>query len=93
VLVFERLAKDGVRRVACIANLAPVPRENYRVGLPLGGVWTELLNTDSAYYGGTGVGNLGEVTAEQRPWHDQPFSAAVTLPPLSVIWLRPAEAA
>jgi 1,4-alpha-glucan branching enzyme len=47
------------------------------------------LNTDSSFYGGTGVGNLGEVQAEPRPWHDQPFSASLTLPPLSVIWLRP----
>jgi 1,4-alpha-glucan branching enzyme len=90
VLVFARMSKDGERKVVCIANLAPVPRESYRVGLPAGGKWTELLNTDSAYYGGTGVGNLGEVTAEEREWHGQPFSARITLPPLSVLWLRPA---
>jgi 1,4-alpha-glucan branching enzyme len=66
-----------------------VPRERYRVGLPRGASWTELLNTDSAYYGGTGVGNLGEITAEERSWHDQPFSAEVTLPPLAVLWLAP----
>jgi 1,4-alpha-glucan branching enzyme len=89
VLVFARISKDGERKVVCIANLAPVPRESYRVGLPAGGKWTELLNTDSAYYGGTGVGNLGEVTAEEREWHGQPFSARITLPPLSVLWLRP----
>jgi 1,4-alpha-glucan branching enzyme len=90
VLVFARVSKDGERQVVCIANLAPVPREGYRVGLPLGGDWTELLNTDSAYYGGTGVGNLGKVTAAETPWHDQPFSAVLTLPPLAVMWLQPA---
>ena len=48
VLAFARVSKDGERQVVCIANLAPVPRESYRVGLPQGGAWTELLNTDSA---------------------------------------------
>ena len=74
----------------CVANLSPVPRESYRVGLPRGGRWRELLNTDSAYYGGTGVGNLGEVEAEDAAWHGQPFSAEVTLPPLAVLWFCPA---
>ena len=90
VLVFARVSKGGKRQVVCIANLAPVPREGYRVGLPLEGEWTELLNTDSAYYGGTGVGNMGGVEADAQPWHDQQFSAAVTLPPLGVVWLVPA---
>ena len=49
----------------------------------------EALNTNSSYYGGSGLGNMGVVTAEAHGWHDQPFSAEVTLPPLSVIWLRP----
>ena len=73
----------------CVANLAPVPREGYRVGLPKGGKWTELVNTDSTYYGGSGLGNMGEVEATTRGWHDQPFSAEVTLPPLSVVWFAP----
>jgi 1,4-alpha-glucan branching enzyme len=90
VLVFARVSKDGERQVVCIANFAPVPREGYRVGLPLGGDWTELLNTDSAFYGGSGIGNMGAVRAEAIPWHDQPFSAVVTLPPLAFVWLRPA---
>jgi len=90
VVVFARLSKDGKRQVVCVANLAPTPREGYRVGLPFGGAWTELLNTDAARYGGSGVGNQGEVQAEQRPWHEQPCSAAITLPPLSVLWLAPA---
>ena len=90
IVAFMRVSADKSRKVVCIANLAPVPRENYRVGLPEGGAWQELLNTDSTYYGGTGVGNLGEVKAEERGWHDQPFSAEVTLPPLAAVWLRPA---
>jgi 1,4-alpha-glucan branching enzyme len=90
VLAFMRISRDGSRRVVCLFNLAPVPREHYRVGLPSGGKWTELLNTDSTYYGGGGVGNLGSVQAEQQSWHDLPYSAEVTLPPLGAVWLRPA---
>jgi 1,4-alpha-glucan branching enzyme len=75
--------------LACVCNLSPVPRPGYRVGLPRAGRWREALNTDSAYYGGSGVGNLGGVTAEAMPWHDQPFSAPLTLPPLAAVWLVP----
>ncbi|HEV8104788.1 MAG TPA: alpha amylase C-terminal domain-containing protein, partial [Gaiellaceae bacterium] len=89
VIAFMRVSRDGSNQVVCVANLSPVPREGYRIGLPKGGHWEELLNTDSAYYGGTGVGNLGEVDAGGRGWHGQRFSAEVTLPPLSVLWLRP----
>ena len=56
----------------------------------MSGRWREALNTDSAFYGGSGEGNLGEVKAEAMPWHDQPFSAELTLPPLGVVWLVPA---
>jgi 1,4-alpha-glucan branching enzyme len=91
VFAFMRLSRDGDRQLVCVANLSPVPREGYRVGLPRGGDWTELLNTDSTYYSGSGLGNMGKVTAEERAWHDQPFSATLTLPPLAVVWLRPAE--
>src|SRR5215472_16468532 len=89
VLAFMRLSRDGSRKVVCIANLSPVPRERYRVGLPDAGNWSEIVNTDSSYYGGSGIGNLGAVSAEPRDWHGQPYSADVTLPPLSVVWLRP----
>jgi 1,4-alpha-glucan branching enzyme len=63
------------------------------VGLPAPGAWREALNTDSEFYGGSGVGSMGTVTSEERPWHDQPFSAEVTLPPLGVVWLVPERAA
>jgi 1,4-alpha-glucan branching enzyme len=89
VLAFLRLSDGGRRRLVCICNLSPVPRYGYRVGMPGPGRWVELLNTDSAYFGGSGVGNLGAVEAEAVPWHDQPYSAEVTLPPLGVVWLTP----
>ncbi|HEY5294275.1 MAG TPA: 1,4-alpha-glucan branching protein GlgB, partial [Gaiellaceae bacterium] len=88
VLAFARIVKGGERQLVCVANLSPVPREGYRVGLPHGGAWSEALNTDSSYYGGSGVGNLGGVEAEEIPWHGQPYSALLTLPPLGVLWLR-----
>ena len=87
VLAFARRSKDGDREVVCIANLAPVARDAYRLGLPSAGRWRELVNTDSTYYGGSGVGNMGAVVAEEHRWHDQPFSVELALPPLGVVWL------
>jgi 1,4-alpha-glucan branching enzyme len=91
VLAFARQAVGARRAIVCVANLSPVPRYGYRVGMPHQGTWTEVLNTDSAYYGGSNVGNLGGVEAEAQPWHDQPFSAELTLPPLGVVWLAPEQ--
>jgi 1,4-alpha-glucan branching enzyme len=89
VLAFARLDDAGERPVVCVLNLSPVPRYEYRVGMPKCCRWRELLNTDSAFYGGSGVGNMGGVEAEPVPWHDQPFSAQLTLPPLGAVWLVP----
>ena len=90
VLSFLRLSADGSRVVACIANLSPVPRYAYRIGLPRAGEWREVLNTDALEYGGSGVGNNGAAWAGDNPWHGLPFSAELTLPPLGVLWLSPA---
>ena len=57
------------------------------MGLPRAGEYAELLNTDAAAYGGSGVGNHGRVQAEAVPWDGQPASAEMTLPPLGVVWL------
>jgi len=89
VLAFARFSDEGERMLVCVCNLSPVPREAHRVGFPRPGRWREALNTDSVYYGGSGVGNLGAVEATGEPWHDQPFSAELTLPPLGVVWLVP----
>jgi 1,4-alpha-glucan branching enzyme len=89
VVAFARLGLGETRPVVCVCNFAPMPRYGYRVGMPRAGAWRELLNTDSSYYGGSDVGNQGAVTAEGTPWHDQPFSAEVTLPPLGVVWFVP----
>jgi 1,4-alpha-glucan branching enzyme len=76
--------------VACIANLTPVPRSGYRVGLPVPGRWVEIINTDGAEWGGSGTGNAGAIEADATLWHAQPYSAELTLPPLGVLWLTPA---
>jgi 1,4-alpha-glucan branching enzyme len=89
VLAFARLDERGEKPVVCVLNLSPVPRYEYRVGMPTCCRWRELVNTDSAYYGGSGIGNMGAVEAEPVPWHDQPFSALVTLPPLAAVWFVP----
>jgi 1,4-alpha-glucan branching enzyme len=75
----------------CACNFSGAPRPGYRIAFPGPGVWREALNTDALEYGGSGIGNLGRVVADERPWHDQPFSAAVTLPPLGVVWLVPED--
>jgi 1,4-alpha-glucan branching enzyme len=79
----------GERRVLAMFNFTPVPRHGYRVGLPVGGRWRELLNGDADLYGGSGVGNLGGVEAGPEPWHGRPFSATVTLPPLAAVFFAP----
>jgi 1,4-alpha-glucan branching enzyme len=88
VLAFARFSRDGSRCLVSAGNFSPVPRQGYRIGLPRGGRWREVLNTDATGYGGSNVVN-GTVEAEEKPWHDQPFSAEVTLPPLGVVWLVP----
>ena len=85
----RRPGRDWDGALLCIANLTPVPRYGYRVGLPTGGKWKEIHNSDAAEWGGSGMGNLGSVWAEDWPWHGRPHSAGLTLPPLSVLWLAP----
>jgi 1,4-alpha-glucan branching enzyme len=91
ILSFLRLAPElgESATVACVANLTPVPRQRYRVGLPRGGLWLELLNTDAIELGGSGMGNRGAVWADPSPSQGLPCSVELTLPPLGVLWLAP----
>lgn len=87
-LSFLRWDSDG-SVLACVANFSPVPQERFRLGLPAAGTWRETLNTDAEGYGGSGVGNLGQVEAEERPWHGLSASVSLRLPPLGALWLTP----
>ncbi len=89
VFSFLRLGPDGTPPVAVICNMAPVPREDFRIGLPSGGAWREVLNSDATIYGGTGSGNGGSIHADGTGWHGRPVSASLTLPPLSTLILTP----
>jgi 1,4-alpha-glucan branching enzyme len=91
VFAFARAARGGERLLVCAANLSPVPRARYRLGLPRSGHWIEALNTDCARYAGSNVGNPNGIEAEPIPWHGQADSAEVVLPPLAVIWLLPSS--
>jgi 1,4-alpha-glucan branching enzyme len=87
---FIRKDRQG-RPLVCIVNFAGTPDEDYRVGLPKAGRWLEILNTDAEGYGGSGVGNLGAVQAEEHEWHGRPASVALRVPPLGAVWLVPEE--
>ncbi|MGC0363211.1 1,4-alpha-glucan branching enzyme [Rhodococcus sp. 27YEA15] len=86
VLSFLRYGTDG-SIVACLFNFSGSAHSSYRVGLPEPGRWVEILNTDAQAYGGSGVGNLGAVTATSHSWHGRPASAEVALPAAGAIWM------
>lgn len=88
VIAFMRLAPSCNRRVICLCNFSPVVRYGYRIGAPAPGTYREVLNTDSALYGGSNVGNAGAVVADNRSCHGLPFSLSVTLPPLATVWFE-----
>ena len=87
VLSYLRIATNG-EHLLVVLNLTPVLRESYRIGVPFAGAWTEALNSDGETYGGSGVGNLGEVVAEAEPWHGRTQSLRLTLPPLGGLILE-----
>lgn len=85
ILSFLRKSKDGRELILCVFNLTPVPRIGYRVGAPFAGYWREIANSDAVEFGGSGMGNLGGLEADQLPWQGQPCSLNLTLPPLSAL--------
>ena len=84
---FLRKSATG-EKMLVVCNFTPVPRKNYRVGVPSGGFWQEVLNSDSAYYGGSGIGNSGGVEAKAEPSHGRPFSLIITAPPLATVFFK-----
>ncbi|HVB12221.1 MAG TPA: 1,4-alpha-glucan branching protein GlgB, partial [Nitrososphaerales archaeon] len=85
IISFIRKPRDNRDFIVTVCNMTPVPRSNYRVGVPEEGFYKEILNSDAADYGGSGIGNLGGVTSEQVPWHGRPFSLKLSLPPLGLV--------
>jgi len=88
VLVFLRKGTKPSRAIVAAFNFTPIIRDNYRFGVPGGGHWKELLNSDAPQYGGSGQGNLGGVDAVPIPMHGRTHSLTVTLPPLGVIFFQ-----
>jgi 1,4-alpha-glucan branching enzyme len=87
VFAWLRFGGEGARPIAAVANFTPVPRPRYRIGLPRPGRWREVLNTDSAIYGGSNFGNAGGVDAFAGECGGLPCTAEVMLPPLGTLWL------
>lgn len=85
-------AEDETERIVCVLNFAGTPHEDFRVGLPDGGAWEEILNTDDLRYGGSGVTNPLPLKAEEKPWNGRDYSVALRIPPLGATWLRPVRA-
>ncbi|HUF75666.1 MAG TPA: alpha amylase C-terminal domain-containing protein, partial [Longimicrobiales bacterium] len=88
VVAFCRFGAGAAPPVLSVASFTPVPRHGYRVGVPRPGRWVEVINTDSALYGGSDVGNGGGVMSEPVPWHGQPHSVLLHLPPLGAVVFR-----
>jgi 1,4-alpha-glucan branching enzyme len=87
-LTYLRRARSGEHTILAALNFTPVPRADYRIGVPHSGFWKEVLNTDAVEYGGTGWGNWGGVKVSDDPRHGRPFSVTVSLPPLAAVFFR-----
>ena len=88
ILSFLRKGKTTNDFILTVCNFTPVPRLNYRVGVPRGGFWKEMLNSDATLYGGSGCGNSGGAEATPVPAHGRHHSLSLTLPPLSVLFFK-----
>ena len=88
LISFTRRGRSTDDIVLVVCNFTPVPRENYRLGVPRGGYWKEVLNSDAAEYWGQGFGNMGGVEAAPVPSHGLPHTLVMTLPPLSVVFFK-----
>ncbi|MDH5565423.1 MAG: 1,4-alpha-glucan branching protein GlgB [Myxococcales bacterium] len=84
-LTFIRRARSEEANVVVACNFTPVPRNNFRIGVPCSGRWAEILNSDATLYGGSGQGNLGGVRTTPVAWHGYPCSFVATLPPLAIV--------
>ncbi len=88
IISFLRKGSNEDSMFLVVCNFTPVPRHNYRVGVPHGGFWKEILNSDASDYGGSGLGNSGGAEAESMSAQGRDFSISLTLPPLSILFLK-----
>jgi 1,4-alpha-glucan branching enzyme len=86
ISLMRKTLLDG-QEVVVAVNFTPVPRHNYQIGVPGGGLWAEALNSDAELYGGSGQGNFGGVEAAPIPFHGQTHSVTITVPPLGAVFL------
>ena len=91
VYAWARHDGAGGPPLVCVTNFTPVPRGGYKIGLPRTGIWKEILNSDSAAFGGTDSGNMGGVRARAEPSHGLPASATITVPPLATLYFQWSE--
>jgi 1,4-alpha-glucan branching enzyme len=89
VIAFVRQGDEAAAPVVAVFNFTPLPRENYRVGVPRGGRWREVLNSDAPLYGGSGSGNFGGADATPMPYDNFSHSLSLTLPPLGALFFKP----
>jgi len=91
VVVFLRFARHQQDMILVVINATPMIWEQYQLGVPCGGFWREIANSDAKFFGGSNTGNQGGVNAYNQPSHDRPFSLDLTLPPLSALFLKPSS--
>lgn len=89
IVAFVRKSRSPDNFIVCVYNFTPVPRRQYRVGVPAGGSYREILNSDAELFGGNNLGNSGWIQADPVSWHRKPYSVCLTLPPLGCVMLKP----
>jgi 1,4-alpha-glucan branching enzyme len=91
ILAFARHAPTSGEHILTVCNFTPVVRHGYRLGVPKAGSYSEVFSSDAVAYGGSGVINEGLLRSSPTPWHDQPDSIQLTLPPLGIVFLKRTE--
>jgi 1,4-alpha-glucan branching enzyme len=86
--VISFIRRNGDNFIVVVLNFTPVPRQDYRLGVPAAGTYSEVFNSDSEYYAGSNVGNGGDIHSDGTPWMNHPHSLSLTLPPLAAIVLQ-----
>jgi 1,4-alpha-glucan branching enzyme len=88
IISFIRKSADKQSLVLAVCNFTPQTWKDYRIGVPEGGYWKEILNSDAGIYGGSNQGNGGGQTASFKPFHGKPFSLSLTIPPLGILFFK-----